>query len=559
MRTSMKTWLVAAVVGLGACGAPEAALQGGVDADAEAVSFSAAGDVSSQEKAFSSDQATLLNFEFEASFVVASAPWNVRQAAQDQLLYTIGHLNGERSVGRLDTAELSAFKQETLASGETRVSYRAKLPVAWASKTNFPATYEFKLPKRADYQGYEAFTSKYATKCIDWSAHDVDSGSMWYYYRPKQCTLDADDVIVTTATVSVSNENSSNKYPEYHKVWEDGRLDVVAIFGKYEDNATTSADAGIAAYNEFVSAMRRTYGAKLQMVPADAGNSPGVAKPDVQMNLTLDDGRIFTVTALLVDNVRTAPASFDTRYNALSGNADVIAYNGHAGLGSNVRALVRKGTFIAGKYQIFFMNGCDTFAYVDGFLAQTKMALNPDDTTGTKYLDFVTNAMPSYFHANSENMLALIGGLWNKAAPKTYDQIFKQFDRSQVVVSTGEEDNVYFPGYDPDAPVEPTTWGGATETKTVARAEQWSFKTPLLPAGSYEFTIAQAPNTTGGDADLYVRVGTAPTKTVYDCRPYKGSSNELCTVTLAAPAEVFVMVDGYSAQPSAFVFTGRAK
>ncbi len=39
------------------------------------------------------------------------------------------------------------------------------------------------------------------------------------------------------------------------------------------------------------------------------------------------------------------------------------------------------------------MNGCDTFAYVDGALAQTRAALNPDDPNGTKYMEIVTNAM----------------------------------------------------------------------------------------------------------------------------------------------------------------------
>ena len=32
-------------------------------------------------------------------------------------------------------------------------------------------------------------------KCVDFSAHDVDAGSMWYYYRPRRsgCTIDEAD------------------------------------------------------------------------------------------------------------------------------------------------------------------------------------------------------------------------------------------------------------------------------------------------------------------------------------------------------------------------------
>jgi hypothetical protein len=58
------------------------------------------------------------------------------------------------------------------------------------------------------------------------------------------------------------------------------------------------------------------------------------------------------------------------------------------------------------------------------------------------------------------------------------------------------------------------------------------------------------------DADLYVRIGAKPTTTTYDCRPYKTGSNESCTVTLAQPAIINVMVRGYAAT-SDFTLVGR--
>ncbi len=57
---------------------------------------------------------------------------------------------------------------------------------------------------------------------------------------------------------------------------------------------------------------------------------------------TLAGGKKVIVNALLVDNVSSASETFYTRYNALSTRADVIIYNGHAGLGSN--AAVTDGT-----------------------------------------------------------------------------------------------------------------------------------------------------------------------------------------------------------------------
>ena len=262
--------------------------------------------------------------------------------------------------------------------------------------------------------------------------------------------------------------------------------------------------------------------------------------PDVTFEATLSGGRTIKVVALLVDNVRTAGATFDARYASLSPTADLIAYNGHAGLGSNVRALARKGRWNAGKYFIMFMNGCDTYAYVDGYMAEQRAPLNPDDPTGTKYMDIVVNAMPAFFHADSEATMALINGLLATDAPRTYERIFRDIDRSQIVLVTGEQDNVYQPGGGGGGGGE--TWTGLTAPFSVARSAEQRWTTPVLKAGTYTFDI-----TGTGDADLYVRIGTAPTTRTYDCRPYRSGSTETCEVSLTAPATVHVMVRGYSA------------
>ncbi|MCC6996729.1 MAG: PPC domain-containing protein [Deltaproteobacteria bacterium] len=491
----------------------------------------------------SSVEATILDFSFKGELLTADS-WNTTETINDQLLYTIGHLNGTRGVGRLDRLVLSNIK--TVREGEkTKVTYDARLPVAWGSKTNLPTRYDFILPRNVDYAGLEAFTTKYAHSCIDFGAHDVTSGSMWYYYRPKAsgCTLADADVVRTTATAEVSAINSSGKYPEYHKVWEDGTLNVVAVFGKYEDNATSTSDAGIAAYNQFIGAIKTALaGMSPVTTPATLPASPGPGTVDVTLKGTLPGGKKIQVNVLLVDNVSTASTTFYNRYEELSTAADVIMYNGHAGLGQNVRALAQKGRFVAGKYVIVWMNGCDTYAYVDGSLAQKRAALNPDDPTGTKYMEIITNGMPSYFHSNSRAVMAMINGLLAFDSPKTYEQIFKNVDSSQVVLVTGDNDNVYYPGYDPGGvtPPTPTTWAGLTDSFTVARAAVKQFETPVLPVGSYRFEL-----TGTGDGDLYVQKGRAPTTSSYVCRPYKNGSNETCIVPLTTPGKLFVMVRGY--------------
>ncbi len=502
-------------------------------------------------KADSSYLAAFVDFEFDGQVLLDSA-WNVESSVEDQLLYTIGHLNADNAVGRLDHVALTNI-QKSSQDGKTLVKYHAKLPVAWGDKDNVPTGYALKLPIDGTYSGYEAFTTKYKESCVDFGAHDVDSGSMWYYYRPfkSSCHLDAADVFETTAKVTPSKNTTSGKYPEYDKIWEDGSLRVVAIFGKYEEGGTTAADAGIAAFNEFVGAIKSALGAyTVTTVPATLPAGPGIDAPDVEFDAKLPDGKTVVVNALLVDKLYSAGPDFDARYEPLSTHADFIVYNGHAGLGANIRALAQKGKWVAGQYSIVFENGCDSYAYVDSAMWQAHAAVNPDDPKGTKYLDVLVNAMPAYFASDSEATMAFIRGLMNEKEPKTYEQIFKDVDSSQVVLVTGEEDNLFVPGGGGTGPTDPA-WPGLAESGSVAKGVQVRFQTPKLPAGSYRFDL-----TGTGDADLYVRIGEAPTTKLYDCRPYKAGSKESCTVSTNTDAAVHVMVRGYAAS-STFKLTGK--
>lgn len=528
-----------------ACGSDTAEENGLVVEDADFVKeIDSKGDASAV--------AVFVNFEFDGELITSSS-WRPESQIEDQMLYTIGHLNGSNSVGRLDKLKLSNVVSERLGDGTYKVKYRAILPVAWGNKTNIPQTYKLTLPVNMTQTALDAFATKYGRTCVDWGAHDVDSGSMWYYYRPNRsgCRFDDGATLTTTASVSLSDINTSGKYPEYDKVWEDDALKVVAVFGKYEDGATTASDAGVAAYNRFISTMKselRVAG-EIATTPAVVPNAPGVENPDVTFTVTMADGKQITVVALLVDNVRTAPTSFNERYENLSGDADLIVYNGHAGLGANVRALAQKGTWVAGQYSIVFMNGCDTYAYVDSAMWDARAAVNPDDPTGTKHLDLVTNAMPSFFNEMSNGTTQLLRALMDYDSPKTYEQIFEKIDESEVVLVSGEHDNAFVPGGQPGDNGE-VNWTGLTAGGPVARDEEKRFETPVLAPGTYTFAM-----TGDNDADLYVRVGNEPTLTEYDCRPYKYGSDETCVVELSAPTTIQVMVHGWEA--STFELSGK--
>ncbi|MEF1262034.1 PPC domain-containing protein, partial [Vibrio harveyi] len=73
---------------------------------------------------------------------------------------------------------------------------------------------------------------------------------------------------------------------------------------------------------------------------------------------------------------------------------------------------------------------------------------------------------------------------------------------------------------------------GVSSTVDSASTGQWRCFTIDVPTGSTELNVVTSGS--DGDADLYVKLGSAPSETDYDCRSYSSNSNESCT--LASPS-----------------------
>jgi hypothetical protein len=504
--------------------------------------------VGSDEADFTSAEARLLDFEFDGE-LLAAGNVNLATKVRGQLLYAVGQLNGLDSGPRLNAVKLSNLSATPAGGGLYRVRYHAKLPVAWNKKNAQPAQFTLVLPRRVDVPGLATFLTKYGPTCTEHGGHDLTSGNVWYYFRPNQagCTIAPKDAVTSVATVTVSPLNTVNKYPEYHRVWEDGALDVVAVFGKYEKGATSNYDAGIWAWNDFIGTMRAMLPDAVT-TPAVLPDAPGAALTDITFDADTPAGHV-SVVALLSDEIQSAPPSFDARFRELTPHADMVLYGGHAGLGANVRSLTKRAAWFPGKYQLLFLDGCDTFSYEDDALNASRVLLNPSDASGTKYLDVMRNAMPAYFNSLSGAVATIIDSLLDRGTPRTYEQIFAQIDAAQVVLVTGEEDNVYTPGLDLGA-----RWAGLRKAGNVGYKQAEMFASEPLEAGRYVFELTPEPSAPGGDADLFVRVGSAPTATsTYKCPSYKANSNERCVVTATQPAVVHMRVVGdKSTQRSAY-------
>ncbi|WP_224372739.1 M4 family metallopeptidase [Hyalangium versicolor] len=83
---------------------------------------------------------------------------------------------------------------------------------------------------------------------------------------------------------------------------------------------------------------------------------------------------------------------------------------------------------------------------------------------------------------------------------------------------------------------QPLLSGAASSTVTAAFA---------VPAGASRLSVRIQGGT--GDADLYVKQGSAPTTSLYDCRPYVAGNEEGCVFANPAAGQWYVMLRGYAA------------
>jgi hypothetical protein len=316
-----------------------------------------------------------------------------------------------------------------------------------------------------------------------------------------------------------------------------------------------------------VAALRAALGPETSVLLNPGGGSPHLPQPgleptDITLSRAYPDGRRVDVVVLLEDVV-AAPSGpaflggytrFLRRYAELGPTADLVLYNGHSGLGENIRAISDHGSFLPGKYQIMYLDTCDSFAYVSADLPLSRAT--PDDPAGTRNLDVVVNSMPATFAGMPAAAMALVGALLPGAAPQRYEDILAGFDPSRVGFVLGDEDNRPSPPYAlPQAPV--FSLHGEADPGAAR-----SLQTPLLPAGDYVFELGPDWARGGPSSALSLEarsLGSPDLAAEPRCQRSSslvGPRSARCQIHLAAPTMIALEVRGDAKAP--FALTGFA-
>lgn len=391
-------------------------------------------------EAITSDAARILDFQFEAE-VLTSSDAEAKKAIISQLMYAQGLLttagNGNGQIGNVQLSNL----REAIEADRKRVKYQASLPVAWPKDVSAPPSYDLTLP--VDTTSFDTFNAKYDGRC---GKSSFSRESFWHDWNPKAsgCSVDEGDVTKSSAVIAPYERETTRKYPEYDLIWADDRLDVAAIFGIISSNAP--GDWGYIEAKRFID----NAGQKLDGVRMNRNETTPSILQDTTLSgrLTLGDrAREVRVDVLVVPKeLASAGGDFEARYDGLSEKADLILYNGHAGLGKNLNTLARKGRVPANKYQLVLLNGCQSFAYIDTTLTDRRREANGGgDPIGTRFLDVVGNALPAYANNLATVSNDLYDAVLRADAPKHYNELLRQMPADQVAVVFGEEDNRFSP------------------------------------------------------------------------------------------------------------------
>lgn len=404
-----------------------------------------ADDTASETDNLSSKDATFLEMSFSGSVVAKASESEAERKKQvvAQLFYMSGELDKTNSGhGQFAYVELENVTVEELEDGLERITYDAKVPVAWPKWKTVPETYRVIVPASVEPSALRTFNNKYKGVCAK-AKYGADT--LWYDFKPvttEGCEIEEGDALDVEASVAKHPRITTDKRPENEKFWDDGELRMVLVHGTDSSSSYNPSDIGVRQYDEFKDILRREY--------PDGEESTGETNSNIyddwQFTTTIPkmgggEGKL-VVNTILASSLKYAGASFDNRFQELTPTADIISYGGHSGLSKNIKALAHKEKVSREHYQVWFIDGCSTFAYLDTSLADARIAINGEeiDPNGTKYLDLILNAQPAPWYTGADSQWTVLRHLAS-TEHTTFMDIMDDLGSSATPVVSGEEDN----------------------------------------------------------------------------------------------------------------------
>lgn len=339
-----------------------------------------------------------ISFHIEKGIVNSGQADEPEKIIKNQLQYLFGVLN-EMDSG-IDFPNIIIKVLEINHNNQNyEISYEASGTIAWDRKKETPKTIKFLLPKRGDTEGLTEFLNKYQKNC---AKKPASLASFWNYYRPNytNCPLKGtlpDDLVLLTALLSPRELDDEKREPNYRMIFDDNILEVTAVLTK--DNPANEQDASILDFQKLCTFIFKDATTINQL--SNECHSEG-----------RKNGQIIKAHIFLINNFNDNPENFLLKISPFILTSDLVTYNGHSGMGTNINSWVKLYSVPQNKYQIVFINSCDTFGYFTNDFFGRYSDINQSENS-SDFLDVILNATPNYFGSFANSNQSILMGLLN--------------------------------------------------------------------------------------------------------------------------------------------------
>ncbi|MBA2404857.1 MAG: hypothetical protein H0V66_08815 [Bdellovibrionales bacterium] len=282
-------------------------------------------------------------------------------------------------------------------------------------------------------------------KCTD--EHYNSEGDLFYFWDPDKygCPLKDNSTDVLRIEGNLERlKNTVSTYPEYNRLYKAEELKISVFLGYIEDEPSVSRtkDDGYLTYKELGKELEG-FGYKI-IEQKNFKKLNYITKFEKTFRNQLGVQQKVIISILLSDSsVGTKDDTFVDYFSEALKTSQLVAYDGHSGLGGNLEYERFSSNKLPGFYQVFFFNGCSSYPYFNQMYFNQKPA-------GKKNLEIITAGLPTLTSTSTSNMMAFINPFIHGKV-HSYQTLMRSLEKSNGEESTylmgvnGDEDNVFRP------------------------------------------------------------------------------------------------------------------
>lgn len=378
----------------------------------------------------------------------------IREKVDYQLEFLIGHFQSESFVEAYKYPGVLGDKHKfKFTSVEPKRGTRQILNFRFEGKTVFHTKVfmkadKVKIPLRLPLNPatfYKKGVVKGKNKCTD--EHYDSEDDMFYFWDPDKagCPLKGNNTDVLRINGSLEKlENTTSTYPEYDRLYTDEELNISVFLGYIDDVPATSRtnDDGYVTYKELGEQLEE-FGYEI-VEQKNFKRLNYFTKLEKTFRNQLGTMQKVVISILLSDSsVGVTDETFANSFSEALTTSQIVAYDGHSGLGGNLEYERFLASKLPGFYQIFFFNGCSSYPYFNQMYFTQKPA-------GKKNLEIITAGLPTLTSTSTSNMMAFLNPFIHGKI-HSYQTLMRGLEKSNGEESTylmgvnGDEDNKFRP------------------------------------------------------------------------------------------------------------------